>query len=80
MITKVQRWGNSLGLRIPRSFAQETSIRAGSVVDIAIEDGHLVIRPIRSKKYALRDLLRTVRPETLHGEISTVVAVGREAW
>jgi len=78
MVTKIQRWGNSLGLRIPRSFAKETSVRAGSVVDIAIEDGHLVIRPIHSKKYALRDLLKNVRPESIHGEISTGVAVGRE--
>lgn len=80
MVTKIQRWGNSLGLRIPKSFAEETNIRAGSVVDIAIDDGHLVIRPIRSKKYALRDLLKNVRPQRMHGEISTGVAVGREAW
>ncbi len=80
MLTKVQRWGNSLGLRIPKVFTQETGLERGSVVDISVEDGHLVVRSVRLRKYALSDLLKKARPETLHEEVSTGTAVGREAW
>lgn len=80
MVTKIQRWGNSLGLRLPQSFAKETNVREGSLVDIAVEKGQLVVRAVPAKSYSLRDLLKDVRPETIHGEVSTGIAVGRETF
>ena len=80
MLTKIQKWGNSLGLRIPKSLASEASVGAGSTVDIAIEDGGLVVRPIRLPKYSLQDLLRGITARNRHEEISTGEPVGREAW
>ena len=80
MLTKIQKWGNSLALRIPKSFASQASVEAGSTVDIAIEDGGLVIRPIRRPKYSLQDLLRGINARNRHEEISTGERVGREAW
>jgi antitoxin MazE len=80
MLTKIQRWGNSLGLRIPKSLAQETAVQEGSTVDLAAEQGRLVIRPVRSRKYRLGDLLRGIRRAHLHGEVPTGPAVGREVW
>jgi len=80
MISKVQKWGNSLGLRIPKSFAAEAHVEAGSIVDISIGDGSLVIRPVRRRKYALSDLLKGVTLQNLPQEVSTGGPVGREAW
>ncbi len=80
MITKLQKWGNSLGLRIPKSFAAETQVEAGSTVDISVQDGGLVVRPIRRKKYTLSELLRRVSSKNLHDEIATGEPVGREVW
>jgi antitoxin MazE len=80
MITKVQKWGNSLGLRIPRSFAAEAQVEAGSAVDISVENGGLVVRPLRKRKLALGDLLRRVNARNLHGEIPAGKPVGREIW
>lgn len=80
MLTKIQKWGNSLGLRIPKSFASQVSVQAGSTVDIAVEDGGFVIRPIRGPMYSLQDLLRGINARNLHEEISTGEPVGREAW
>jgi antitoxin MazE len=80
MLTKIQKWGNSLGLRIPKSFASQASVQAGSTVDITIEDGDLVIRPIRRPKYSLQNLLRGINARNRHEEISTGEPVGREAW
>ncbi|MGB6340457.1 MAG: AbrB/MazE/SpoVT family DNA-binding domain-containing protein [Candidatus Aminicenantaceae bacterium] len=80
MVTKIQKWGNSLGLRIPKTFAKEAGVKEGSAVDIFLEGDRLVIRPLRTSKYQLSDLLSKVREDNLHEEISTGEAVGREAW
>jgi antitoxin MazE len=80
MLTKIQKWGNSLGLRIPKSFASEAAVEAGSTVDIAIEGDGLVVRPVRRPRYSLEELLRQVNSGNRHGEISTGDPVGHEAW
>jgi antitoxin MazE len=80
MLTRIQKWGNSLGLRIPKSFAADLEVEAGSTVDIRVENGELVIRPVRRRQYDLRELLSGVNARNLHGEIGTGDAVGREAW
>jgi antitoxin MazE len=80
MVIKILKWGNSLGVRIPRSFAREAGVEEGSAVDIALEGDHLVIRPVRPAKYRLADMLSQVREDNIHYEISTGDAVGREAW
>ncbi len=79
MVTRVQKWGNSLALRIPRSFAVQAKVAAGSAVDIAVEKGQLVVRPVR-QRYRLRALLKAVDARNLHGEVQTGRPVGREVW
>ena len=80
MHTKVQKWGNSLALRIPRSFAAEAQVEEGSTVDVSVENGTLRVRPVRARRYLLRDLLRQVSPRNRHAEIQSGRRVGREAW
>ncbi len=79
MVTRVQKWGNSLALRIPQSFAVQAKIAAGTAVDIAVEKGQLVVRPVR-QRYRLRDLLKVVDARNLHAEVQTGRPVGREIW
>jgi antitoxin MazE len=79
MVTRVQKWGNSLALRIPHSFAVQAKVAAGTAVDIAVEKGHLVVRPVR-QRYRLRDLLKRVDTTNLHAEVETGRPVGREVW
>lgn len=80
MQTRIQKWGNSLGLRIPRSFAAEAHVEAGTTVDLSVDNGRLLVRPLRVRKYSLKALLRRVSRRNLHGEVSTGKAVGREPW
>jgi antitoxin MazE len=80
MVTKIKKWGNSLGLRIPKSFAEEAGVKDGSDVDISLEEDRIVIRPLQRERYHLSNLLSQVRDDNLHDEISTGDAVGREAW
>jgi antitoxin MazE len=80
MQTKIQRWGNSLGLRIPRSFAEEAGVEAGSQVDLSVRDGNLVVRAAKQRAYRLSELLEKVTAKNLHGEVNTGEPIGRESW
>lgn len=79
MHTKIQKWGNSLGLRIPRAFAAEIGVGPGSSVDLTVRDGDLVVRP-RHQVLRLADLLSQVTPDNVHDEVSTGRPTGREVW
>lgn len=78
MITRVRKWGNSLGLRIPKSFAKEARIEPSSEVDLALKQGRLVIIPIRRKTLTLKDLLGKVTRRNLQREVDTGGPAGRE--
>lgn len=80
MRTKIVKWGNSLGLRIPKSFAEEVRVAEGSVVDLSMEDGNLVIKVTKTDEVDLEDLLDRITHENIHGEIDTGDAVGGEIW
>jgi len=80
MQTKVQKWGNSLGVRIPKSFAAEAHVEAGSTVDISVADGEIVVRPVRARRYRLEELLERINSWNIHGEIPAGGPVGRESW
>ena len=79
MVTRIQKWGNSLALRIPQAFAIQAKVAAGTAVDIAVEKGQLVVRPVR-QRYRLRELLKAVDARNLHAEVQTGRPVGREIW
>ncbi|MFA4917285.1 MAG: AbrB/MazE/SpoVT family DNA-binding domain-containing protein [Syntrophales bacterium] len=78
MQTKVQKWGNSLALRIPKSFALNMDIKQNEFVDLSIGDGKLIITPITKKEYSLKELLAGVSEDNLHGEFDTGIPVGEE--
>ena len=80
MRTRVQRWGNSLGLRIPKAFAAEVEIDAGSTVDLSVEDGELVVRPVPKLHYDIDELISGITPSNTHEPIDWGEAVGRESW
>ena len=80
MQIKIQKWGNSLAIRIPKSFAKQIKIEQGSFVDLATEKGKLVANPIVEKEFSLEQLLEEVTEENLHKEINTGNVVGKEIW
>lgn len=80
MRVPVQKWGNSLALRIPKPFAEDVGVTEGTVVDVSISKGRLIAAPIVLRRARLRDLLRRVTRRNLHGEVETGSAVGREEW
>lgn len=77
---KIQRWGNSLAVRIPSVFAKEAGFEADSSVEILVTEGNIVISPRRTPEFTLEQLLAGITDENLHEEITTGPAVGKEAW
>lgn len=80
MKARVQKWGNSLALRIPKSFANEAGLGEDSAVDLKILDGKIVIKPMVDEALCLDELLRGVTEENIHREWDTGPAVGKEVW
>ena len=80
MRARVQKWGNSLALRIPKPFATEIGLQRDSPVEMSLVDGRLVIAPVVEPAFTLEGLLAQVSEDNLHGEIETGPAVGKEAW
>ena len=86
MKAMVQKWGNSLAIRIPKSIASLTKLSQNSAVELTLSKGSLVITRSRKQtegkipEYNLKDLLKKVRKDNLHEAIETGPAVGKEIW
>jgi len=75
--TVLDRWGNSLGVRLPKGVADAAGLREGDRVFIEVEHGSVVIRHAKPK-YTLEQLLDGLTPDVLHGEVVSGVPVGAE--
>jgi antitoxin MazE len=80
MKTTLQKWGNSLAIRIPRAFAQETRMGNGTEVDLQLKEGTLVIRRARPQRYRLSELLARVQESKQHAETDWGGPAGKEIW
>ena len=80
MRVHVKKWGNSLALRIPKPFAEDAAVKEGSIVDVSVSQGKLVVTPVRKKTTTLQQLLTKVHRSNLHREVDWGPPVGREAW
>lgn len=80
MQSKVKKWGNSLAIRIPKTYAEEAGITNNSNVEIRFVDGNLVISPAPIPEYDLDELLGAITPENIHSETDTGSPIGKESW
>ncbi|MFZ4526515.1 MAG: AbrB/MazE/SpoVT family DNA-binding domain-containing protein [Chlorobium sp.] len=80
MLTKVQKWGNSLALRIPKNWALEARLENNSEVEISLVEGKHVITPVVTTKQELAHQLSGVTEDNLHNECDTGDATGKENW
>ncbi len=80
MRTRVQKWGNSLALRIPKPLADQAHISQGSLVEIKVVDDVLRIELVAPEAYTLDSLLEGITEENIHEEIDTGEAQGKEVW
>ena len=80
MQAKIQKWGNSLAIRIPKGMAQETGLYNEAAVELQVRDGYLIVERLRPQRYSLDQLLEDVSAENLHAEVDIGPARGGEIW
>jgi antitoxin MazE len=75
MAVTLQKWGNSVGVRLPKPMMEQIGLKEGAQVDVQVEGDHLVIR---RSKLNLADLLAQCKPENRPDPIDFGPPVGRE--
>jgi antitoxin MazE len=80
VITHIKKWGNSLAIRFPQSLLAQLNLKEDGEVEIKIEEGRLILSPVKKPKYTLDELLAQVTPESLHDEVDFGAPRGKEEW
>ncbi|MGH8583671.1 MAG: AbrB/MazE/SpoVT family DNA-binding domain-containing protein [Gammaproteobacteria bacterium] len=82
MITRVQKWGNSQGLRLSRKLLSDVQIGVGDAVDVAVREGTLIVTPVRRVRggHDLRELVGRIPKDYKSEELDWGHPVGREVW
>lgn len=82
MVTKVQPWGNSQGLRLSRQLLQEVGISVGDALEVKVEEGRIVLSPARRGRgtVSLQELVREIPPGYRAGEVEWGTPKGDEVW
>ncbi|MDD5605029.1 MAG: AbrB/MazE/SpoVT family DNA-binding domain-containing protein [Dehalococcoidales bacterium] len=80
MKTHIQKWGNSLALRIPKSFAIDAGLQKNTSVELSLSDGRLIIAPVKKPEIKLEQLLANITEDNLYCETYTRITEGKETW
>ena len=80
MHVRVQKWGNSLAVRIPKPLAEDAEVKEGTVLNFAVSEGKVVATPVEKKKQSLKQLLAKVTRKNLHAEVDFGPSDGHELW
>jgi len=78
MTTKLQKWGNSYAVRIPKNLIQDINLSRGSEIEIKYHKQSLIIRPKKQKEYTLKELVKGITPKNRHKLIFDGQEVGKE--
>lgn len=82
MLAKIQKWGNSQGLRFPRNLLADAQLDVGDEVDISVKDGIMIVTPTKRMRgrYSLKDIVTRIPKSYQPGEVDWGEPVGKEAW
>ena len=80
MTATIQKWGDSLAVRLPQQLADDAQLGEGREVELVQTEEGLLLKAKRKVRYKLDDLLAGVTPENVHPETDWGPARGKEAW
>jgi len=82
MQTKIQKWGNSQGLRLAKNLLEDARLGVGDEVDISVRDGIIVVEPLKKirGRYRLEDLVAKIPKDYHASEVVWGEPVGKEEW
>ena len=82
MLSKVQQWGNSQGIRIPKSLLHDSRIKVGEEVDISVQEGKIIIESINKVhgRYGIKELVAKMPKDYKPQEEDWGEPIGQEVW
>ncbi len=82
MLSKIQKWGNSQGLRFTKALLQKAQINVGDEVSVSVQNGRIIVEPATKVrgKYDLKELVSKIPPEYQAEELDWGKPVGKEEW
>ena len=82
MHTRIQKWGNSQGLRLAKNVLEDARLRVGDEVKVAVQDGIIVVAPTKRirGRYRIEDLVAQIPTDYLASEVNWGKPVGKETW
>ena len=82
MLVKIQKWGNSQGVRISKNLLSDAQLDVGDEVDISVKDGVLIVTPAKRirGRHNLKDLVERIPQNYQPGEVDWGQKVGKEDW
>ncbi len=82
MHTKIQKWGNSQGLRLAKNVLEDAHLGVGDEVDVAVQDGIIVVAPTKRirGRYRIEDLVAQIPEDYRASEVDWGKPVGKETW
>ena len=82
MLSKIQKWGNSQGLRFTKALLQEAQINVGDEVSVSVQNGRIIVEPATKVrgKYDLKELVSKIPQESQAEELDLSEPVGKEVW
>ncbi len=82
MLTKVQKWGNSQGLRFPKTILKEVDIHVGDEVNISVQAGKIIIEAVNRVhgRYDIKELIAEMPADYHVREVDWGMPVGKEEW
>jgi antitoxin MazE len=81
MATTIQKWGNSLGVRIPKNIAEDIGLNAGDDLSVSLKGRSILLSPnLKPKLLDLKKVMKNYKPETYHNEVDCGISSGNEVW
>jgi antitoxin MazE len=80
METRIQKWGNSLGLRVPKDIADRHALKEGSRVRVRETKKGVMIEVVKKPTYHLEEMLKAVKKTNVHEEVTWGTPAGKELW
>lgn len=80
MLTRMQKWGNSYAVRLPKAVVQETGLKEGETLQVEVVKRHIRLRRPVKREYSLDELVAGITRSNLHGEVDFGAPEGREAF
>lgn len=80
MLTRMQKWGNSYAVRLPKAVVQESGLKEGEALQVDVVKRHIRLRRPAKREYSLDELVSGIKRSNRHEEVDFGVPEGREAF